>query len=63
MDKKGENVGGAADKAQETNRTNECNPTDKPTGPGHDAKYGGEGGKADLDNKANLQNPNQAAKK
>lgn len=40
------------------NRTNQCNPTHKPTGPGHDAGYQGAGTKDDLDNHANQKNPN-----
>ncbi|XP_063695805.1 uncharacterized protein LOC134827164 isoform X2 [Culicoides brevitarsis] len=44
--------------AEERNRTNQCNPTHKPTGPGHRAGYHGAGTKADLDNHADQLNPN-----
>lgn len=40
------------------NRTNQCNPNHGPTGPGHQAAYGGAGTKADLDNHGNQLNPN-----
>lgn len=47
----------------EQNRTNQCNPTHKPTGPGHNAGYGGTGTKPDLNNHANQTNPNYTQKK
>lgn len=40
------------------NRTNQCNPTHKSTGPGHTAGYGGTGTKPDLNNHSNQSNPN-----
>ena len=46
------------DKAAQDNRTNQCNPTHKSTGPGHQAGYHGTGTKADLDNRSNQMNPN-----
>jgi hypothetical protein len=51
-----DNKQGEAAKAQ-ANRINQCNRTDRSTGPGHDAKYGGKGTKTDLNNKSNQQNP------
>ena len=44
------------DKAGQDNRTKQCNPTHKPTGPGHDAAYQGKGDKADLDNHSKQMN-------
>lgn len=46
------------DKASQGNRTNQCNPTHKPTGPGHAAGYQGAGTKPDLTNRSNQMNPN-----
>jgi len=46
------------DSKQQANRTNQCNPTHTPSGPGHQAGYKGDGTKADLDNHANQKNPN-----
>jgi hypothetical protein len=43
------------------NYANQCNPNHEPTGPGHDAGYGGDGSQADLDNHANQMNPNNDA--
>ncbi|KYN37362.1 hypothetical protein ALC56_08265 [Trachymyrmex septentrionalis] len=40
------------------NRTNQCNPTHTPSGPGHKAGYTGKGDKADLDNHAKQLDPN-----
>lgn len=48
------------DKASQGNRTNQCNPSHTPTGPGHNAGYGGTGTKADLDNHSNQMNPNNS---
>ncbi|GFG31563.1 hypothetical protein Cfor_01501 [Coptotermes formosanus] len=45
------------DKAAQDNRTNQCNPTHTPTGPGHQSGYGGSGTKADLDNHSRQKNP------
>lgn len=45
------------------NRTNQCNPTHTPTGPGHNAGYQGNTGKATMDNKSNQQNPNNSGSK
>ncbi|KYN01940.1 hypothetical protein ALC62_07243 [Cyphomyrmex costatus] len=39
------------------NRTNQCNPNHKPTGPGHKAGYQGSGTKADLDNHSQQLDP------
>lgn len=36
----------------------QCNPTHKPTGPGHNAGYEGKGTKDDLNNHSNQKNPN-----
>jgi len=44
----------------DNNRANQCNPNHGPTGPGHNAGYGGTGGQADRDNRANQLNPNHA---
>lgn len=44
--------------ASQDNRTNQCNPTHQPTGPGRSAAYGGAGTRADLNNHANQMNPN-----
>ncbi len=44
--------------AQDLNRTNQCNPTHTPSGPGHKSGYDGTGIKVDLDNHANQKNPN-----
>lgn len=46
------------DHKAQANRTNQCNPTHAPTGPGHEAGYKGTGTKADLDNHSNQKNPN-----
>lgn len=46
------------DKAGQGNRTNQCNPTHTPTGPGHQAGYKGQEGKADLDNHGQQMNSN-----
>lgn len=43
---------------QDANRTNQCNPTHQPTGPGHQAGYAGSGTKSDLGNHGNQLNPN-----
>lgn len=43
------------------NRTNQCNPSHSPTGPGHQAGYQGNGGRSDLNNHANQMNPNNSA--
>lgn len=51
------------DKTTEANRTNQMNPTHKPTGPGHDAGYKGNTEKATMDNKSNQGNPNNDASK
>lgn len=48
------------DKASQ-NRTNQCNPTHRPTGPGHQASYGGSGTRSDLNNRSNQMNPNNSA--
>jgi len=40
------------------NRTNQCNPTHTPSGPGHKTGYPGKGDKEDLDNHAKQLNPN-----
>lgn len=40
------------------NRTDQCNPDHKPTGPGHEAGYKGTGTKEDKDNHGNQLNPN-----
>ena len=48
------------DKANQSNRTNQCNPTHTPTGPGHSAGYHGTGTKADLNNRSNQMNPNNS---
>lgn len=40
------------------NRSKQCNPEHKPTGPGHQAGYQGDKTKADLDNHGNQLNPN-----
>ncbi|KYQ59449.1 hypothetical protein ALC60_01434 [Trachymyrmex zeteki] len=40
------------------NRTNQCNPTHTPTGPGHKAGYAGTGDKPDLDTHSKQLNPN-----
>ena len=45
-------------KAALDNRANQCNPNNKPTGPGRPAGYLGLGTKDDLDNHANQLNPN-----
>lgn len=42
------------------NRTNQCNPTHTPSGPGHSAPYGGTGTKSDLNNHSNQGNPNNS---
>ena len=39
--------------ASQDNRTNQCNPTHQPTGPGRSAGDGGAGTRADLNNHAN----------
>lgn len=44
--------------SNQANRTNQCNPTHTPTGPGHQTGYKGSGTKADLDNHGNQLNPN-----
>lgn len=41
------------------NRTNQLNPTHKPTGPGHQAGY--QGAESNRDNRANQKNPNNEA--
>jgi len=41
----------------ERNRTNQCNETHKPSGPGHQKAYQGDTSKANLDNHANQLNP------
>ena len=46
------------DQNAERNRTNQCNPDHKPTGPGHKSGYQGTATKADLDNHSNQRNPN-----
>jgi len=46
------------DKKAQDNRTNQCNPTHTPSGPGHQASYKGAATKADLDNRSNQLNPN-----
>uniref|UniRef100_T1L0T6 Uncharacterized protein n=1 Tax=Tetranychus urticae TaxID=32264 RepID=T1L0T6_TETUR len=43
------------------NRTNQCNPSHTPSGPGHNAGYAGTGTKSDLGNHANQGNPNNQA--
>lgn len=40
------------------NRTNQCNPNNEKTGPGHNAGYGGTATKSDKDNHSNQINPN-----
>lgn len=40
------------------NRTNQCNPTHKPTGPGHQAAYQGNTTPQAINNHANQMNPN-----
>uniref|UniRef100_T1L0S3 Uncharacterized protein n=1 Tax=Tetranychus urticae TaxID=32264 RepID=T1L0S3_TETUR len=44
-----------------SNRTNQCNPTHTPSGPGHNAGYQGMGTKTDMGNHANQMNPNNPA--
>lgn len=39
------------------NRTNQCNPTHTPSGPGHSAGYTGTGTRSDLNNHSNQGNP------
>lgn len=51
------------DQQAKDNRTNQMNPTHKPSGPGHDAGYKGNPEKATMDNKANQQNPEHDASK
>lgn len=51
------------DSKDQANRTNQCNPTHTPTGPGHHAGYQGTGTKADLDNHGKQMNPNNPAYK
>nr|ADE27969.1 hypothetical protein [Nylanderia nr. pubens LZ-2010] len=46
------------DSKDQANRTNQCNPNNPRTGPGHTAGYQGAGTKTDLDNHANQMNPN-----
>lgn len=43
------------------NRTNQCNPTHAPTGPGHTASYQGSRESANMNNHANQCNPNNSA--
>lgn len=43
------------------NRTNQCNPTHQPTGPGHQAGYHGTGTTPDLNNHGNQMNSNNSA--
>eukprot|EP01132_Coremiostelium_polycephalum_P003929 gene3929-4905_t len=40
------------------NRSNQCNPNHKPSGPGRSSGYSGSGTKADLNNHSNQMNPN-----
>ena len=40
------------------NRTNQCNPTHTPSGPGHKTGYSGTSDKTDLDNHSDQLNPN-----
>jgi len=54
MDKSKKSCG---DHAQ-ANRTNQCNPNHKDSGPGHKAGYHGAVDKADLDNHGQQCNPN-----
>lgn len=42
------------------NRTNQCNPTHKQSGPGHQAGYPGTGTRPDLNNHGKQLNPNNA---
>lgn len=44
----------------EKNRTDQCNPTHKPSGQGHTAGYAGKADKPDLNNHGNQKNPNNA---
>jgi hypothetical protein len=44
--------------AKDPNRTNQCNPTHTPSGPGHESGYHGTGTKTDLGNHSNQLNPN-----
>lgn len=43
----------------QANRTNQCNPTHKPTGPGHNAGY--QGAELNRDNRSNQLNSNSEA--
>ncbi|CRK87482.1 CLUMA_CG001283, isoform A [Clunio marinus] len=43
--------------ANDKNRTKQCNPTHKPSGPGHNAGYDGPRDKHVMDNKANMGQP------
>jgi len=52
------NQGGGTQEQVNANKTNQCNPTHTPSGPGRDSGYTGAGTKADLDNHANQKNPN-----
>lgn len=45
---------------QSGNRTNQCNASHKPSGPGHQAAYGGTGTRSDLNNHSNQGNPNNS---
>lgn len=51
------------DKQAQDNRADQCNPNNKPKGPGHDAGWQGNTEKAAMDNKANQQNPNHSPSK
>lgn len=42
----------------QANRTNQCNPTHVPSGPGRTAGYHGDRSSANLNNHANQLNPN-----
>lgn len=48
------------DKGGSGNRTNQCNPTHTPTGPGRNSGYGGAGTRSDLNNHSNQMNPNNS---
>jgi len=59
MSQAGSGKGGSPTKSSsDGNRTNQCNPTHAPTGPGHQSGYQGSGTKADLGNRSNQMNPN-----
>lgn len=51
------------DKKATDNRTDQCNPKDPRTGPGHTAGYDGNRDKATMDNKSNQKNSNNTDSK